>query len=157
MIRAPGLHVSAVNLAVANACIFDGRSRYVTTITPPGATAVFSLYGVVTYNGLVDVADDGARRICLAPFDAGLSHALAVLRYLGEEPYFYVRSTHGGISISTGQLHCEHRSISLIMEGQRLKVGLACPGDDFSVFRPILMRDAPGQCTRCRYWSYPCS
>lgn len=116
MIRAPGLHFAPVNLAVADVKLLNGGSRYATTIAPPDATVVFSLYGVVTYNGLVDAAD-GVRRICLAPFDVGLSHALAVLRHLGEEPFFYVRSTSGGISICTGQLHCEHRSIVLVRKG----------------------------------------
>lgn len=107
MLRMPGSHADAVNLAVANASLFNGRPRYVTTYDLPPATAVFSLYGVVTYNGLVDAPDNRGRQVCLAPFDIGLSHALAVLRQLSDEPYLYVGSFRRGISISTGQFKCE--------------------------------------------------
>lgn len=144
MLGMPGSHADAVNLAVANASLFNGRPRYVTTFDRPPATAVFSMYGVLTYNGLIDAADNRGRQVCLAPFDVGLSHALAVLRHLGEQPYFYVQSFRRGVSISTGQFNCEH-PVPRPIADEMLNTTLARPGDDFSVFRSVLTRDSPGQ------------
>lgn len=107
MLNTPGSHADAVNLAVADVSLFNGRPRYVTMFDVPPATAVFMLYGVVTYNGLVDAPDNRGRQVCLAPFDVGLSHALAVLRHLSDEPYLYAGSFRRGVSISTGQFKCE--------------------------------------------------
>lgn len=113
MLRHPGSRVDAVNLAAADASLFDAQPRYVATAAQPRATVVFSLYGIVTYNGLANRAGNRCRQICLAPFEVGLSHALAVLRHLGGEPCFYVRSLYRGISISMGQEICEHFKICL--------------------------------------------
>ena len=49
---------------------------------------IFSLTGIVTRNGLNDLYPERGRELCLAPFDVGLSRALAVLRGLRGKRYY---------------------------------------------------------------------
>lgn len=112
MIAARGSYADAINLAALQASLINGNTRYAQTFDSPPATAVFTLYGVVTYNGL-DVEDDSStrrhgRQICLAPFDLGFGRVLAVLRHLCGEGYFFMNSFRKGLSIATGQFNCSY-------------------------------------------------
>ncbi|KZV59191.1 hypothetical protein PENSPDRAFT_672523 [Peniophora sp. CONT] len=124
MLRLPGCYPNAVNLANADPTLFNGSTRYVTTYDRPPETAVFYLHGIVTHNGLDDDNPTRGRQICMAPFDLGLSRALAILRRFCGDGYFFMNSFKKGLSFSTGNFNSR-------------------VGDDLNAFRPVLTRDTP--------------